>query len=178
QRYGIRRVVPCALALIAAGSALTVGMTSLWELYVCWGLMVGLGTGAVAPVLAATIANRWFVRRRGFIVGLLTAGSSTGHLIFLPILAALAGGSDHTTESPAMKAMMKSMPGMQMSMGGSGGHWRVAAWGGAGAAVAVAPLAVWLLRERPSDLGTTPYGAPAGYQAPAVMRTRPVHTAF
>ncbi len=178
QRFGIRRVVPCALALVAAGSALTVTMTSLWQLYLCWGLMVGLGTGAVAPVLAATIANRWFVRRRGFIVGLLTAGSSTGQLIFLPVLAALAAGSTHSTESPAMRAMMKSMPGMQMSMGGTGGDWRVAAWVVAGAALAVAPLAVWLLRERPSDLGTTPYGAPAGYRAPPAVRTRPIHTAF
>src|ERR1700749_99090 len=164
QRFGIRRGGPCALVLVAAGSALTVTMTSLWQLYLCWGLMVGLGTGAVAPVLAATIANRWFVRRRGLVVGLLTAGSRTGQLIFLPILAALAGGSEHASESPAMRAMMKSMPGMHMSMGGGGNHWRVAAWVVAGAALAVAPIAVWLLRERPSDLGVVPYGAPAGYQ--------------
>ena len=179
QRFGIRRVVPCALALVAAGSALTVAMTSVWQLYVCWGLMVGLGTGAVAPVLAATIANRWFVRRRGLIVDLLTAGSGAGQLIFLPILAGLAGGGAHdTTESPAMRAMMKAMPGMHMSMGGGGGHWRLAAWVVAGAALAVAPIAVLLLRERPSDLGTVPYGAPAGYEAPRAARTGPIRTAF
>jgi len=112
-------------------------------------------------------------------VGLLTAGSSTGQLIFLPILAGLAGGGAHdTTESPAMRAMMKAMPGMHMSMGGGGGHWRLAAWVVAGAALAVAPIAVLLLRERPSDLGTVPYGALAGYEAPRAARIGPIRTAF
>jgi sugar phosphate permease len=179
QRYGIRVVVPCALGLIAAGSALTVAMTSAWQLYLFWGVMVGLGAGCVAPVLAATIANRWFQRRRGLVVGLLTAGASTGQLIFLPVLAALTGHASPAHESPAMRQMLKAMPGMHMSVAGDGGHWRVAALVVAAAAVVVAPLAVWLLRERPSDLGVAPYGAGDADAQPVVApRERPIATAF
>ena len=65
-------------------------MTASWQLVVCWGLFIGLGTGSMALVFAATIANRWFVSRRGLVMGVLTAGSATGQLIFLPVAAWLA----------------------------------------------------------------------------------------
>ena len=45
--------------------------------------MVGLGTGSMALVFAATVAQRWFVKRRGLVTGILTAGSATGQLVFL-----------------------------------------------------------------------------------------------
>jgi predicted MFS family arabinose efflux permease len=149
QRFGLRRVVPAAMLLIAVGSAATVAMTELWQLYLYWGLFVGVGTGAVAPVLAATIANRWFHDHRGLVLGLLTAGSSTGQLLFLPVLAALS----------------------------SGDHWRRAALTVAAAALVVVPLSIWLLREHPSDLGQRPIGATEHEAAPA-RRSRPISTAF
>jgi len=149
QRFGLRRVVPCAMALIAAGSAATVSMSSLWELYLYWGIAVGAGTGAVAPVLAATIANRWFATRRSLVLGLLTAGGSTGQLLFLPVLATL---SQHD-------------------------HWRRASLTVAACALLVVPLSMWLLRDRPSDLGHRPYGAVEDDVA-AVLTTHPIATAF
>jgi predicted MFS family arabinose efflux permease len=149
QRFGLRRVVPLAMALIALGSFLTVFMTQPWQLYLCWGLLVGVGTGAVAPVLAATIANRWFVKRRGLVLGLLTAGSSTGQLLFLPFLASLAG----TT------------------------HWRRAAVAVAVSSLLVVPLSIVFLRERPADLGHLPYGALED-DASFGSGARPVSTAF
>ena len=90
DRWGIRPVVAGALLLIAAGAALTTLMTVPWQLYLLWGIVVGLGAGTMATVFAATVANRWFVRRRGLVVGLLTAASATGQLIFLPFLGWLA----------------------------------------------------------------------------------------
>jgi predicted MFS family arabinose efflux permease len=150
QRFGLRRVVPAALVLIAAGSALTVAMSQAWTLYLCWGVMVGLGTGAVAPVLAATIANRWFVRHRGLVLGMLTAGSATGQLLFLPLLSAFAQ---------------------------SDAGWRTAAWAVAGGALLVVPLAAWLLRERPGDLGQVALGGVPDQTAMGVG-AHPVATAF
>ena len=150
QRFGLRRVVPVALTLIAVGSAATVGMTAAWQLYLCWGVLVGTGTGAIAPVLAATVANRWFSRHRGLVLGTLTAGSSTGQLLFLPLLAALSGQD----------------------------HWRRASWTVAAAALLVAPLTAWLFRERPADLGVRPYGATEDDDEPVGAVTRPIQRAF
>jgi predicted MFS family arabinose efflux permease len=149
QRFGLRRVVPLAMTLIALGSALTVFMTQPWQLYLCWGLLVGAGTGAVAPVLAATIANRWFTQRRGLVLGLLTAGSSTGQLLFLPFLAALAGSTE----------------------------WRRASLAVAASSLLVVPISIVVLRERPSDLGHRPYGAVED-DAAFVPGAHPIGTAF
>ena len=73
---------------VAAG--LSTRMTALWELWATWGLMLGLATGMTAMVLGATISNRWFTARRGLVMGLLSASSATGQLIFLQAAAWLA----------------------------------------------------------------------------------------
>jgi predicted MFS family arabinose efflux permease len=142
ERLGMRRVVATALVLVAAGSGLTVFIGESWQLMLCWGVLVGGGTGAMALVFAATVAGRWFVRRRGLVTGVLTAASATGQLVFLPILATLA---EHR-------------------------GWRVASLVVAGAALAVVPLVLGLLRERPADVGLTPYGAAVGYAEPDATR--------
>ncbi len=138
ERFGIRRVVPAALLLVAAGSGLTLVMTQAWQLWLLWGFAVGIGTGALALVFGAVVANRWFVARRGLVVGVFSAASSTGQLIFLPAIAHLAAG-----------------PG-----------WRWAAATVTVFALLLAPL-VWLvLRDGPEDVNTAPYGAPPGWVPP------------
>jgi predicted MFS family arabinose efflux permease len=130
NRYGVRKVVLSALGLIALGLALSLRMTQLWQLILLWGVVVGLGTGLTALVLAATISARWFNARRGLIVGLLTASSATGQLIFLPLLASMA-----------VRAGWRSALGLVCVL--------------LGCAAAV----VWLLmRDRPSDVGLEPFG--------------------
>lgn len=131
ERYGMRRVVACALALIAAGSGLTVFMRAEWQLVLCWGVLVGLGSGSMALAFAATVTHRWFVARRGLVSGILTAGGATGQLVFLPLVATVVERAG----------------------------WRTASLIVSGAALAVVPLVVWLLRDRPRDVGLRPYGA-------------------
>src|ERR1700720_378225 len=87
--FGVRRMVTIALAIIIAGLAASLTMTSIWQLVLFWGVVMGVGTGLTAMVLAATVATRWFVHRRGLVMGLLAASSATGQLIFLPALAAI-----------------------------------------------------------------------------------------
>ncbi|MET3806381.1 MFS family permease [Nakamurella sp. UYEF19] len=145
DRFGIRRVVSCALILVAAGSGLTVFVRHQWELILCWGVLVGLGTGSMALVFAATIAERWFVRRRGLVMGILTAGSATGQLIFLPILAAVTVN----------------------------GSWRLASLIIAAAALAVVPLVLIFLHNHPADRGVTAFGAPPPVDG-AVEKPAPV----
>ena len=132
EQFGMRRVVATALCVVAAGSGLTVFMTASWQLVLCWGVLVGLGTGSMALVFAATVANRWFTRSRGLVTGILTAGSATGQLVFLPLVAVLAESSG----------------------------WRTAALVVAGSALAVVPLVLLLLADRPGDVGLEPYGGP------------------
>ncbi|WP_406201169.1 MFS transporter [Streptomyces sp. NBC_01017] len=131
DRFGIRRVVAVALTMIAIGSGLTVWMTAAWQLLLCWGLLVGLGTGSMALAFAATVTNRWFTERRGLVTGILTAASASGQLIFLPVLALMV----------------------------EAGNWRPAAVTVALAALAVVPFVWLLLRDHPADVGVKPYGA-------------------
>ena len=160
ERFGIRRVIMIALVLVSAGSGLTVLMRSSWQLILCWGVLVGLGTGSMALAFVATIAGRWFVKHRGLVTGVLTAGGAAGNLIFLPLQARLV-----------------------VSHG-----WRVAALTVAGTALAVVPLVWWRLRDHPAQLGIGPLGgeyaepkpiAPAGAARTALRalgqaaRTRP-----
>jgi MFS family permease len=130
ERFGIRRVVVAALLLTATGSGLTVFMTASWQLVLLWGFLVGLGTGSMALSLVATVTGRWFVARRGLVSGILTAGGATGQLVFLPLVA----WADQNW------------------------GWRSASLGTTAAALAVVPLVLWLLRDRPRDLGVAPYG--------------------
>ena len=144
DRLGMRRVVTVALVLVALGSGLTVFMSASWQLVLGWGFLVGLGTGSMALVFVATVTGRWFVRHRGMVTGVLTAAGATGQLIFLPVLAVLA-----------------------QQYG-----WRVAALTVAGAALAVVPLVLLLLRDHPADVGVTAYGAPEGTPVAAPPVTR------
>ncbi|MCW2768080.1 MAG: transporter [Nocardioides sp.] len=138
EKFGVRRVVAAALTLVAIGSGLTLLMTAAWQLWVLWGFAVGVGTGALALVFGAIVANRWFVRHRGVVIGVFSAASSTGQLVFLPAIAHLADG-----------------PG-----------WRWAAGLVTVFALGLVPL-VWLvMRDQPADVGTTPYGAPADWAPP------------
>ncbi|SFQ74032.1 Sugar phosphate permease [Amycolatopsis arida] len=143
ERLGMRRVVSGALLLVAAGSGLTVLMSASWQLLLCWGVLVGVGTGSMALAFVATVTSRWFVRHRGLVSGVLTAAGAAGQLVFLPLVAVLA--TEH--------------------------GWRTASLAVAGAALAVVPIVLLFLRDDPRAAGTTAYGAeavePASASAPA-----------
>ncbi|WP_218821953.1 MFS transporter [Haematobacter genomosp. 1] len=138
NRFGLRPVILASQTLIAAGILGSFFMTELWQLTLLWGVVVGFGTGLTAMVLGATVAARWFASRRGLVMGLLTASTATGQLVFLPIMARL-------TESFGWRgALILSLATLLISA----------------AAVLV------LMRDRPSDLGLAPFGATAVVPAP------------
>src|SRR6266436_4558722 len=89
NRYGLRNMTLTALLVVVSGLVASLFMTKVWHLMLLWGVVIGIGTGMTALVLGATIAARWFVARRGLVVGILTASVATGQLAFLPLLAAL-----------------------------------------------------------------------------------------
>src|SRR4029079_1163474 len=97
DRWGVRRVVLGAVALLAFSVALTTRMQHAWQLTLLWGVLVGTGTGVTSMVLAAIVATRWFDERRGLVMGALSAANATGQLVFLPVLARLVEGSGWRT---------------------------------------------------------------------------------
>jgi MFS family permease len=150
QTLGVRATVLFALSLLVVAVAASSFMTAPWQLILTWGLLVGVGTGCMAQVLSATIANRWFVSNRGFVIGLLAASTATGQLVFLPELAAVATHFG----------------------------WRWVVYIVAAVAALVIPLIYFFMPERPADLSLSPYGAKA-VEAAAVPHSRnPIVTAF
>ena len=131
ERFGVRRIAIGALALLSLGTGLTAVMTASWQLVLLWGVLVGLGTGSTALVFGALVANRWFTKRRGLVVGIFGAAWATGQLVFLPILARLI---EHQ-------------------------GWRSASLLVAVLSAALIPLVAVVMRDRPSDVGLAPYGA-------------------
>ena len=149
QRLGVRRTTMFALTLLAAGVSLATLVRQPWQLVLLWGVVVGLGSGMVALVLGATIVNRWFVARRGLAMGILTASTATGQLIFLPLLASVIERQG----------------------------WRFAILIVASPVALMIPIVFALLREQPADLGIPAYGGTAG-AAPTLAPANPARIAI
>jgi sugar phosphate permease len=151
ERFGLRRTMVGALALLATGVALTTFMHESWQLVLLWGFVVGAGAGAIANVLGAVVATRWFTARRGLVIGLLTGAAAAGQLIFLPTFASITAHFG----------------------------WRTTVLIIAAVALVLIPLVALLMRERPQDVGLAPYGE-AGGPKPAVEAAKgnPIALAF
>jgi sugar phosphate permease len=151
DRFGLRRTMVGGLAMMATGMAILPFVNAAWQLQPILGMFLGLATGALAMVMAAMVANRWFIERRGLVMGLLSGSSATGQLIFLPSFAQLV-----------------------THLG-----WRPAVFIGCAVLVAAIPL-VWLfVRDTPSDVGLRPFGAaPDGPDLPPPVRANPFTAAF
>jgi len=150
QSIGVRRTVMSGLALLAVSVAGSTLMTASWQLVVTWGILVGLGSGMIALVLGATVATRWFATQRGLAVGIFSASSATGQLVFLPMLGWVV---EHD-------------------------GWRAVAWIVAGAAAAIVPFVWLLLPEQPEDVGLAPFGAVADHSPPPKPAVNPISVAF
>src|ERR1700748_1044672 len=133
QRIGMRNTVLCSLLLLAVGASGAALATTPWELYATWGVLVGIGSGAGMVGMATAVANRWFVARRGLVVGLLTARNASGQLVFLPLLAACAERFG----------------------------WQSVPWLVALVILALIPIVTLVLAESPGSVGLGPYGAAA-----------------
>jgi sugar phosphate permease len=150
ERFGMRRIMLIALTTVGIAAALTSQIKTPWHLDILWGVVIGTATGATATVLSATVANRWFIKRRGLVVGLLAASSATGQLIFLPLLAWLV----------------------------STFGWQAASWTTAVAVLAIVPIVALGIRNRPADIGLKAYGATPEMTEPARATGNPFAAAL
>ena len=149
DRFGVRKVIVIALAVIATSSALTTQIASPWQLDLLWGVANGLATGAIGVTLAAVIANRWFVERRGLVTGMLTASNATGQLVFLPLLGWIV-----TTQGWRSAATTVSVVALVFTL----------------------PLVLLFLRDSPAEIGLRPFGAVA--DDPPILQQNPFRAAF
>jgi MFS family permease len=142
ERFTVRKVVMAALFTVGTGALGTIWMTKSWQFLFLWGVVVGIGTGSMALVFAATVANRWFIKKRGLVVGILTAAAASGQLVFLPGLSKLAID-----------------PG-----------WRASSLVIALGAYVMVPLIYFFLKESPQSINATPYGAESNWQPPVLAK--------
>ena len=142
ERFTVRKVVMAALTTVGTGALLTIFMTKSWHLMLLWGVIVGVGTGSMALVFAATIANRWFIKKRGLVIGILTAAAASGQLVFLPGLSKLA-------ENPG---------------------WRASSLVIALGAYLMVPIIYFFLKEDPQSFNLKPYGAEENWVPPQLQK--------
>ncbi|WP_347274885.1 MFS transporter [Sphingomonas sp. HITSZ_GF] len=140
--FGIKRTMLAGLALMSVATFASLWMTEPWHYVLSWGVFSGAGTGAVASVLGAAVVNRWFATRQGLVMGMLTASTATGALVFLPLLAWLA----------------------------EGGAWRPVALAVSIAAACVIPLVLFFVPEHPQDLGVRRFGETDASAPPPPMK--------
>lgn len=131
NRFGLRPVMIASFVLISGGMGLSLLMREIWQLVALWGVTVGVGAGLTALVMSATVATRWFEKRRGLIVGILTASTATGQLIVLPALAWLVD-TYSWRHAVAMLCILYAIAVM---------------------------LIIVFMRNRPADIGLRPFGA-------------------
>lgn len=150
QSFGLRRAMLLGVTLIGSGYALSTLATHYWQFLLSWGVLVGLGSGMTAMVLGAAVANRWFTARRGVVIGVLTASTATGQLIFLPFMASIA--TNH--------------------------GWRGVPLVVTAVCALVLPLIWLLMRDDPAQLGLRPYGETGAPQAAPRPQTNPATRAL
>ncbi len=150
QVLGLKRTMIGCLTILMAGTALSAFMTQPWQLFLTWGLMVGIGSGAGAVGFAGAIANRWFIHRTGLAMGLLTSANAAGQLIFLPLLALLAQHYGWQSVSIVLTA----------------------------AIALVIPMVMLLLPESPASVGLPAYGGTTVVPVAAVAGENPFTVAF
>jgi sugar phosphate permease len=143
DRVGPRALMLAALVMAAAASALTAATSALWQFTIVWGALGGIGTGLAAAVLGASVANHWFVKRRGLVTGIFGAATSAGQLIFIPLLIWVIDGAG----------------------------WRAALLLLAITSAALLPAVLLLMRDSPVDLGLRPLGGTDEPRAPQMARS-------
>ncbi|WP_090581736.1 MFS transporter [Paenibacillus sp. OV219] len=129
-RFGIRKIMVISMLILIFSLSLTPFMTTIWQMTLLWGVMIGIGTGSLANALGVSIANRWFVKYKGLVIGMLTASAATGQLLFLPLIARI-------TEDIG---------------------WRYAIYTVMGVLVLLTPIVALWMRNHPYDVGAAALG--------------------
>ena len=130
--WGPRRVMLLATAILGAGTVLSSFVGHLWQFYISAGLLMAMGAGGLGMATSSTVAARWFVARRGLILGILGGAMSAGQMLIVP-----------------MAMVIIRLYGWRASF----------LWLGIGVLVLALPTILAFVRDDPADKGLKPYGA-------------------
>jgi MFS family permease len=151
EKLGVRKIMAYAMFVLVLGIGLSLTMTRVWHLHIIWGVVIGLGSGVFLTVLSATVANRWFEKRRGMVVGLLMSSTAAGQMIFLPLLSSIIEDSS----------------------------WRMALLVFIILGILMIPIISLWMRDQPAEKGLLPFGATEKVEkSPSTNEKNPISTAF
>ncbi|HVZ45589.1 MAG TPA: MFS transporter [Ramlibacter sp.] len=149
-RYGPRRLTAISGVLLLIGLAISITMTTKWQLWLGMGVLLGVAPGITAMQLTAVVPARWFVAHRGLAVGVLGSAVATGTLTFMPLAAWVSEIA----------------------------NWRVALLIPTIGVLVAWLLFLWLARDRPQDIGLDPLGAKEPVPVPAAPTANFVQLSF
>ena len=130
-RLGLTKIVVISCGLLISGLSLTTFAFEKWHLFFSIGTLLGLASGILGLGFAATVATRWFVEKRGLVMGILAASWAAGQILLVPFIAWIV----------------------------SEFNWQYGVVPGVSGAVVCLILFVLFGKNWPSDLGLMPYGA-------------------
>lgn len=148
---GLKKMMLIAMVTLLSGLGLTYVMEQSWQLILIWGVIIGLGSGLFLTVLSPYVANRWFEKRRGLAIGILTASTATGQLVLLPVLAIIIENYS----------------------------WRYAVGMILILSVIMFAIILVFMKSNPRDVGTLPYGLETEREVTETMEKKnPISMAF
>ena len=106
DRFGSRPILLLGIVGVAAAMIPMTLVTSLWQVYVFYGLFAAFGFAATSPVNTTALVNGWFEKRRGLALSLATSGSAYGQLLIVPVVTAIMIWSSWRTAYIAVAATL------------------------------------------------------------------------
>ncbi|MBW2624285.1 MAG: MFS transporter, partial [Deltaproteobacteria bacterium] len=133
DRFGARRVMSIGAAITVCGFITLSTTRFLWAFYAGY-VIAGLGMAGAGMVPGTTLVSNWFNKRRGTAVGVMSGGLGAGGLVFAPLIGAFL------------------IPNF---------GWRTSYLVMSMATAIIIPLALFIIKTRPEDMGLFPDGVPA-----------------
>jgi len=84
DRFGPRNLFPIGSILLILGLAAISRTVSIWHLYVFFGIVMAIGINTISYSPHMSIIPRWFIRKRGFSIGLVLSGVGVGTIVLVP----------------------------------------------------------------------------------------------
>ncbi|HEY51595.1 MAG TPA: MFS transporter [Dehalococcoidia bacterium] len=130
DRYGVREVITSGSLLASLGFISLYALQGLWHLYTAY-FFIGIGHSAIGQVSTSAMVSNWFVRRRGTAIGIMSTGIGLGILLLAPLVGSFLIPTFGRQVSYAALGLFN---------------------------MALIPLAIFVVRTRPSDMGLHPDG--------------------
>jgi MFS family permease len=94
DRYGPKWVILISSIFMSAGYVGIAFIDTLWEFYICYGLLAAIGFGGASIPLVAALMSNWFEKRRGLAISLAISGNCIGQFLLVPVFTAIVSSYD------------------------------------------------------------------------------------